>query len=136
MNETNLLDPVDIEKLELPNFTKEEAPVTFGSRLRDIRRAAKITQRQLAGSAQCDFTYLSKIENGVMPPPSAELIERFITALNAQCDRDELFQLAGIVPDELAKIITTRKQLPEILRCLGRMTDSDHLSILKLWRPF
>ena len=42
----------------------------FGVKLRELRTKAGMTQRELAGRVTIDFTYLSKIENGVMPPPS------------------------------------------------------------------
>ena len=36
---------------------------TFGERIRDLRTAKNLTQRELADKVEINFTYLSKIEN-------------------------------------------------------------------------
>ena len=53
---------------------------TFGQRIRELRKAKNLTQRELAERVASrlkeedrrgfDVTYLSKIENDKMPPPS------------------------------------------------------------------
>ncbi len=84
---------------------------SFGSRLRELRKKAGLTQRQLAGSVQgalkarghkggFDFTYLSKIENGMVSPPSAVAILQLSKELKA--DADELLALAGKAPADVA----------------------------------
>lgn len=44
----------------------------FGARLRELRKQASLSQRELADKVGVNFTYLSKIESGVMPPPQRE----------------------------------------------------------------
>ncbi len=44
----------------------------FGVHLKKARVKAQLSQRELARTIEVDFTYLSKIENGKMPPPSEE----------------------------------------------------------------
>ena len=56
--------------------------IEFGSSLRKLREQAGLSQRQLASKAGISFTYLSKIENGVMPPPSEEVILKLAEVLN------------------------------------------------------
>jgi PAS domain S-box-containing protein len=73
--------------------------VTFGERLKELRKAQGATQRDLANRAGIDFTYLSKLENGAVPPPGANTISALASALDA--DPDELFGLAGKVPSQL-----------------------------------
>ncbi len=89
----------------------------FGARLRELRINAGMTQRGLARAVDIDFTYLSKIENGVMPPPSEKVILQMAEALNA--DQDELLTLAGKIPPDIAEILKN----PETLQMLrsGRM---------------
>ena len=41
--------------------------MTFGERLRQIRKERGLTLRKLADEAGVDFTYLSKIENSRVP---------------------------------------------------------------------
>ena len=73
--------------------------MTFGQRLRELRKAKGMTQRELAQRAGIDFTYLSKLETGAMPPPSEKTILSLAEVLDA--DADELFGAAGKVPSSL-----------------------------------
>ena len=74
--------------------------VTFGERLRQLRKEKNLTLRSLAEAAGVDFTYLSKIENGkVGYSPGADTIRAFAAALEA--DPLDLLQLADKVPPEL-----------------------------------
>ena len=85
----------------------------FGDRLRELRIRARLTQRELAEKIGVDFSYLSKIENGVLPPPSDRLILRLAETLNA--DKDELFLLAGRIPPDIAELLRNQKTL-QLLR--------------------
>jgi len=84
----------------------------FGKRLRELRKQAGMTQRELAAEVGVNFSYLSKIENGVLPPPSEKVISKLAETLNA--DRDELLSLAGRIPSEIRKLLTR----PEALKFL------------------
>lgn len=81
----------------------------FGARLRELRKQASLSQRELANRVGVNFTYLSKIESGVMPPPSEKVILRLAEALNA--DKDELLTLAGKIPADVAQILKNREAL-------------------------
>jgi len=79
--------------------------LSFGQRLRQLRKAKRFTQRDLAEKVSArlkekrrglDFTYLSKIENDKTPPPSVALILELAHVLNA--DSNELITLAGKAP--------------------------------------
>jgi transcriptional regulator with XRE-family HTH domain len=65
----------------------------LGSRLRRLRRAANLTQRQVAEQVPMSAANLSRIENGEQGPPADEVIERLAVVLNA--DSSELLSLAG-----------------------------------------
>lgn len=80
---------------------------TFGQRLRELRKAKNLSQRDLAERVGLDFTYLSKIENEKMRPPSAEAIEKLAKELGA--NSDELLALAGKVPQDLGETLKTSK---------------------------
>jgi transcriptional regulator with XRE-family HTH domain len=75
--------------------------VQFGQRLRELRKAKGLSQKDLAGKVDIDFTYLSKVENGRMSPPSEKTILALAKALNT--DSDELLALANKIPSDLAK---------------------------------
>jgi len=81
----------------------------FGARLRELRQQASLSQRELADSIGINFTYLSKIESGVMPPPSEKVILGLAEALNV--DKDELLVLAGKIPADIAQILKNREAL-------------------------
>ena len=81
----------------------------FRARLRELRKQAGLSQRELADKLGINFTYLSKIESGVMPPPSEKVILRLAEVLNA--DKDELMTLAGKIPSDIAQILKDREVL-------------------------
>ncbi|MFC2002196.1 PGF-pre-PGF domain-containing protein [Chloroflexota bacterium] len=85
----------------------------FGARLRELRTRSGMTQRELAERVNVDFTYLSKIENGVMPPPSEKVILQLAASLNT--DKDELLTLAGKIPPDIAQMLKERETL-QLLR--------------------
>ncbi len=73
----------------------------FGARLRELRKKAGLSQRELGDKIGVSFTYLSKIESGVMPPPSENIISQLAEVLNA--NEDELMILAGKIPPDIAQ---------------------------------
>jgi len=84
--------------------------MTFGQKIRDLRKKKKLTQRQLAEIVQLDFTYLSKIENDQLPyTPSIKTIQALAKALNA--DEIELLGLANKVPESLSRVVSDKKAL-------------------------
>jgi HTH-type transcriptional regulator, competence development regulator len=97
--------------------------MTFGERLRQLRLAQCMNQRTLAAHVGIDFTYLSKLENGRLDPPSAETIVKLAQALGA--NPDELLLLAHKVPEDLIPIITRSPQWPAFLRSIRDLTDDE-----------
>lgn len=87
--------------------------LTFGQRVRELRKAKALSQRELAERVSSrlkeedgrgfDFTYLSKIENDKSDPPSAPAI----LALAAELDGnpDELLALAKKAPSDLGETL-------------------------------
>ena len=110
----------------------------FGAKLRELRTKAGLTQRELAQKVSVDFTYLSKIENGVLPPPSEKVIVQLAEVLNA--DKDELITLAGRIPADIALILKDKEAL-QFLRSKSaqkKVKDSSKKSVSmpKLSIPF
>jgi transcriptional regulator with XRE-family HTH domain len=81
----------------------------FGERIRALRKERRLDQRSLAAQVAgrlnnpdgrgFDVTYLSKIENGNVRPPSTAAIIALAEVLLA--DADELIALAGKVPPDI-----------------------------------
>jgi transcriptional regulator with XRE-family HTH domain len=55
--------------------------LTFGKQVRYLREVCGLSQRDLAEQAEIDFTYLSKIENDKVHPPSKKVIKRLSITL-------------------------------------------------------
>src|SRR5436305_6770099 len=71
--------------------------MTFGQRVKALRRERALTQRQLAAQTGVDFTYLSKIENERLEhTPSIKALQDLARAL--EVDELELMDLANKVP--------------------------------------
>ena len=86
---------------------------SFNIRLRELRKQAGLSQRELADKIGINFTYLSKIESGALPPPSEQVILRLAKVLNA--DKDELLTLAGKIPSDVVQMLKNREAL-QLLR--------------------
>ncbi len=116
--------------------------MTFGEKIRDLRKAHRLTQRAFAELLHVDFTYISKIENGkVAFPPSEDLIRKMAVTLDA--DAEDLLSLAGQFDHRaLHDIVTeipeagtllrrlqsgqlTRQQIQDMLRTAGGTTHAD-----------
>lgn len=81
--------------------------MTFGQRLRELRKAKGLSQKLLAERVGVNYTYLSKIENDIMPPPGEKNILALARELGA--DTDELFGLAKKIPSSLFKQVNAEK---------------------------
>ena len=77
--------------------------MTFGKKIRALRKASRLTQRQLAEKVGVDFTYISKIENDRLDhTPSIKTIRKLAEALDA--DELELMERANKIPAVLGPI--------------------------------
>lgn len=104
--------------------------MTFGDRVRQLRKRQGINQRTLAERVGIDFSYISKIENSRMEPPREEVVRHMALALEANVD--ELIVLAGKFPSDLAQELKTL----EIVEALRRIIAGDHNSLEDLQKAF
>jgi HTH-type transcriptional regulator, competence development regulator len=96
--------------------------MTFGERLRQLRKGKGLSLRALAPKVGVGFTYLSRVETGRMTYgdyPSRTLISRLAKALDA--DEDELLLLAGKIPEKIKLRVLER---PEAFRRLAELDDA------------
>ncbi len=103
--------------------------MTFGARLRDLRKARNLSQRALAERVGINFTYLSKIESEKLDfaqYPSEDLIRKLATALEA--DVDELLLLAKKIPPDIRERVIER---PDAFRKIASLDDSALDEILR-----
>src|SRR5262245_44376414 len=95
--------------------------MTFGERIRELRKAKNLSQRELAEQVEVNFTYLSKIENGKLDFaqfPSEETIRKLARALGA--DEDELLLLAQKIPDSIRSTVIKR---PDVFRKIASLDE-------------
>lgn len=97
--------------------------VTFGALLREYRRSAGMTQRQLAVRVGVDFTYVSKLENGRLPAPSASTTSALCRAMGVPPDR--LMALAGKLPSDVEQEIAVSPSAQEFFREALRIRPDD-----------
>lgn len=96
---------------------------TFGGRIRDLRRAAGLSQREVAARIGIDFTYLSKLENDHGEPPGEATIRGLADVFDVKSE--ELLALAGKVPPELKEIASRDPRFALLLRRLPSLTKAD-----------
>lgn len=103
----------------------------FGERIRKLREEKKqkdprFSLRQFALAIGVSATFLSKVETGEFPPPSADNIKRMAELL--EVNADELLALAGKVDPDLPEIIREKpKAVADFLRTAQEhgLTDKD-----------
>ena len=101
--------------------------MTFGEKIRQLRKAKDLSQRDLASKVKVNFTYISKIENEKLDfgdYPSEELILKLARILDA--DADDLLILAEKIPESLKKRVMER---PDVFRKLASL-DNESLDKL------
>lgn len=107
----------------------------FGEHIRQAREAKLASDRgfslrQLAARVGIEPAYLSKIERGVFPPPSEEVIVRLAQELGE--DKDVLLALGGKLASDLREIVMQRPQLfAELLRQLREVPDHAILRVVR-----
>ena len=95
--------------------------MTFGARLRELRKAKNLSQRALADLVGINFTYLSKVESEKLDfaqYPSEDLIRKLASALEA--DVDELLLLAKKIPADIRERVIER---PDAFRKIASLDD-------------
>src|SRR3954454_24387496 len=103
--------------------------MTFGDKVRELRKASNLSQRELAAKVKVNFTYISKIENGKLDfgdYPSDDLIRKLAKALGASAD--EFLLLAEKVPEHIKKRVMQR---PDAFRKFAGLDDKQIDDILK-----
>jgi len=105
----------------------------FGSRIRELRIKKGISLRDFADMVRIDFTYLSKIENGKVDPPSEEKIIAMASKL--EIEAEELLGLAGkISSDQIRKAVESNPNVGILLRKLGarKLTEDQVKDMLNI----
>lgn len=103
--------------------------ITFGAKIRELRKAKNLSQRALGEQVGINFTYLSKIESEKLDfaqYPSEDLIRKLASALDA--DVDELLLLAKKIPPDIRERVIER---PDAFRKIASLDDGALDEILR-----
>jgi transcriptional regulator with XRE-family HTH domain len=98
----------------LLNISGEIMAESFGTKLREYRRQADMSQRELARRIGRDFSYISKVENGRLPPPAADTVVKICEVLNIE--PNELLALTGKLPSDVQSSVSTSERAQRFLR--------------------
>ncbi len=86
--------------------------MNFPEYLKSLRKGL-FSQRELADKIGISHSYISKLENGIDPPPSNDILLRMAEALNA--NSDEILIAAGRMPLNLKKQLDQSKSIKAFL---------------------
>lgn len=75
----------------MSELAEQDEEFRFGLALKLARRARGFTQRELADKGEVDHSYLSKIEQGKLPPPSRKATLRLAEAIDFPDRTDRLY---------------------------------------------
>jgi len=94
---------------------------TFGAMLRALRHQAGLSQRELAQRAGLDFSYISKVENGRLPPPAADTIVLLCSILGVSAD--DLLAATHKLPTEVEEHVSASAAAQAFLREAQSLTE-------------
>jgi HTH-type transcriptional regulator, competence development regulator len=110
----------------VPNRRPPKPPLNtnqlLGSLIRQIRLNAGESLKSAAPKLDVDYSYLSKIENGISSP-STDLLTRFAAEFGT--DPDALFLAAGRLPPDIESIVKRNPQ--SVMTLIRRHFKSDDI---------
>ena len=86
----------------------------FPELLRRLRAQHHITQRDLADKIGVDYTYISKIENEALDPPSEDTLIKMADVFGV--DKYEFILVAGKIPSEFEHVIRTDEEIVKLIK--------------------
>lgn len=96
---------------------------SFGQALREQRRLAGVSQRELAQRTSLDFSYISKLENDRNAPPAADTIVKIAEALGTS--PESLLAMTGKIPSDVQQNLGASPAAQKFLRETMRLNLSD-----------
>ena len=86
----------------------------FGGRIQRKRKEKKLGLREAAAKADVSAAYLAHRNEEEKSPPSEKVIRALAELL--EDDFDELMTLAGRIPQDVEKVVTSDSAMPQFLR--------------------
>ena len=129
------IDPAKLVRLsgripqQIAQELESQAKLKFGPKLKYLRDKIGISQQELAKKINADPSYISKLENGRMPPPSMKLLPKLANILKVK--QSEFIHLAGKVQHSPRKNTEVIPMFRNIYRSIKRNMNVPKLSPLK-----
>ena len=105
----------------------KDLPHNIGDFIRDLRRSAKISLRQLADQAGVSNPYLSQIERGLRKP-SAEVLQQLATALRVSTPL--MYLRAGLLDAKEGQGV------PTVIAADTELTVAQKQSLIQIYETF
>lgn len=110
-----------------------ESSSRLGHRIRELRQAAQLSQRDLADRAHISPSYVSKLETGARPNVSVDIVRSLARALNYPLE--SLLREAGVLPppsgdEEKDRLISEALEIAEALPRAVLEAEMNRLRIL------
>jgi transcriptional regulator with XRE-family HTH domain len=105
-------------------------PDPLGDFLREQRRLAQMSLRQLSELAKVSNPYLSQVERGLYKP-SAQVLKSIADALHISAE--QLYQRAGLLDEEAGKDMPT---VEEAIRLDEALTPEQKDTLLRVYHSF
>ena len=101
----------------------------FSKTIKNSRKEKGLTLEELASKLGVDRSYLSKLENDRVPPPSRDLLEKMSKALSL--DFEQLSLLAGRISKDFIEDLDLKKV--ELFRSMKgqQYSETEYKKILK-----
>jgi transcriptional regulator with XRE-family HTH domain len=107
--------------------TPKDLPHDIGDFIRDLRRNARISLRQLADQAGVSNPYLSQIERGLRKP-SAEVLQQLATALRVSTPL--MYLRAGLLDAKDGQDVLS------VIAADPELTDGQKQSLIQIYETF
>ncbi len=95
--------------------------MTFGRKVRELRTLKGLSINALRKSVGISLTYLTNIEKGRTPPPSATIVERLAKALDVPVSELLIYakdKIPKVVVDSFNQNKVSMEKVPELLGIL------------------
>lgn len=95
----------------------------FGSRFKQLRLEKALSLREFCFQNGIDASNLSKMERGVLPPPSGDKLEHYLSALGLEKGSEKRYDFhdlasaeRGQIPEDIADDEFINKRMPVFFR--------------------
>src|SRR2546429_9730990 len=95
-----------------------------GDTWREKGRPAGFTQGKLAAGAGLDFSYISKLENGRIPPPAADTVVALCRIL--KIEPEELLAACGKLPADVQASVGASQAAQSFLQNASQMSLTEN----------